>query len=91
MVLAAMDESVCQTIEKVPQPIFASMHTFVWLHLEHPDVLYSPPFSIFAPTTDNLVGTGFKSRFTIRIGRQKAHPLYNLQVNARVAPRTSCF
>jgi hypothetical protein len=43
---AARDEPVCQAIDKALQPIFASPHTLVWLHLENRDVLYSPSFAV---------------------------------------------
>jgi hypothetical protein len=86
MMLAARDEPVCQAIEKALQPIFASTHTLVWLHLENRDVLYSPSFSVFAPTSNNLVATGFKSRSAFRVSSQKAHPLYNSQIDGRVVP-----
>jgi hypothetical protein len=38
-------------IEKSLQPVFASTHIFVWLHLEKRNFLYSRLFSAFAPTS----------------------------------------
>jgi GAF domain-containing protein len=87
MMVAARDEPVCQAIEKALQPIFASTHTLVWLYLENRNVLYSPSFSVFAPTSDNLIATGFKSRSAFRVASQKSHPLYNSQIDACVIPR----
>jgi hypothetical protein len=66
IMLAARDDLVCQAIEKALRPIFASTHTLGWLHLENCDILYSPLFSVFAPTAGSLVAAGFKSRSAFR-------------------------
>jgi hypothetical protein len=84
IMLAAHEEPVCQAIEKPFWPTFILTHTTVLLHLEHYPVLDLPSFSMFAPTSGNLVATGFKSQSAFHIASQKTDPLYNLQIDARV-------
>jgi hypothetical protein len=72
---AIRDESVCQVIDKDAQPLFASTPTLGWVYLENWDVLDSLSFSVFAPTSGNLVATNFKSRSAFCVASQKAHAL----------------
>ena len=84
----AQSEPISQVIELCLQPLFDSSHTILWVYLERQDTLYSPSFTLFAPsqTNSNLIADGFISRVPIAINVMKDHPVYSQQIDGRIIP-----
>lgn len=82
----AQSEPISQVIELCLQPLFESTHTILWIYLENQSTLFSPSFTIFAPTADNIVAEGFRSRVPVAIQSQVSHSSFSSQIDARVIP-----
>ena len=76
-------------VELTIQPCFQSVHTILWVHLIPQNFLYSPSFSLTAPTNVGLLGSSLHSKEPLFITSQTSLPSYSPQIDSRIIPATN--
>jgi GAF domain-containing protein len=86
LMVAARGGKAHRVIEDHLRPVFEATHAVLWVSLDSERALYSPTHQLHAPLKANLVATGFRSCAAFHVPAMKAHPLFSVDVDARLIP-----